>query len=146
MAEALVAVAILGQVGGSLLEAKSAVEEGEAYAKAAQYNARASLEEGYGEELKRRRLGAQELGRERVAYAKAGVRTDVGSPLDVLASNAAEIERGALEARLAGLSQARLSHWSAEEAIRGARKKSYAALLSGGAKAAGTGYTMGFGG
>lgn len=125
------AAGMLGQLGGSVLQAKAALDEGDAAYRAGMENARLSLDEGYAEETRRRREARREMGRERLVFAKAGLRAEEGSPLDLLASNAAEFEREALDARLTGLREYTLQRRAARTTFKRSRRAAASSILSG---------------
>jgi hypothetical protein len=144
MGGAAAAVGLVAGLGGSLLQAKSAFDAGDAQYQAGMLNASYALQEGYAEEARRRREARRELAQERVTFAKAGVALE-GSPLELLAQNAMELEREALDARLAGLRGYDVEKRQAKKLYRSARKQGLASLLSGVAGAVGTGYRIGGG-
>jgi hypothetical protein len=146
MGGAAAAVGLIAGVGGSLLQAKSAIDAGNAEYKAGMLNAQLARQEGYAEETRRRREMRRELSSEAVAYAKAGVSTTEGSPLELLAQNAQELERDALDARLQGLRGYSVARKQANQAYKASRKQALAAVLSGVSGAVGTGYKMRGGG
>lgn len=128
--------------GGSLLQAKGAAEEGDAQAKAAEYNRALALSQSRAEGARLRRLGRREVSSQRVAFAKSGVRLE-GSPLELLAQNAAEFEIQALNAEVEGRNTANLERMRAREIRRATRRRVSATLIGGATKIAGLGMQFG---
>jgi hypothetical protein len=123
-------LAIGASIGGGILQAQSIKEQAEAAISAAKYNAARALEEGQREGARRRRLARRELSSQRVAFAKAGVRME-GSPLALLAQNAAELEMDALNVELDARRTANLERRRAKSIKDVSRTARGAALLSG---------------
>lgn len=143
--EAVALLSLAGSGYAAYSQHKQASAEQEAAEQAADYNASVIAEHSRLESSRKRRLAKRELAAQRVAYAKAGVRLE-GSPLDVLASNAAAFEEdiffGELEAsRRAGYEH--LQKKAAKAMGRAGRRAAGATLLTGGAGAAGTYYGLG---
>lgn len=72
------------------------------------YAARLKREQASAEEARVRRQSAIELGRQRAVLGKLGIDPTAGSPLEQLARNAGEAERGAVFARAGLLQEASL--------------------------------------
>ena len=89
-------------IGGSLLQGAGARQAAEGEEKRAKFNAKLAKREGFREEARIRRIGRIEAEDNVTRVAKSGVRLE-GSPLEVLADNAAKVEEEALRARQAGL-------------------------------------------
>ncbi len=82
------------------------IQEGQMAYQEAQYNAKLSQEMAFITERQIRQSGGKLIASQRVAYAKSGVISTTGTPLEVMANTAAEIETDALMARESG----RLKH------------------------------------
>ena len=122
------AVALFAQALGIGAQAYGQYKESKSAAQAEAYNAAVARQqaEAAGKsaelELWRARKRAESfLGTQRSSYAKAGVRSDFGSPLEVMADSAAELEMDALITNYniktqqnQYLSQAALSDWSSK--------------------------------
>ena len=132
-------LALGGKVGSTLLGAQAVQAEAGAIESAANYNARLALLEGSVEEARRRRLGAVALGEARTAIGASGVRPE-GSPLAFLASQAAELERNAMTARISGQAEAALQRSKALSAAEAGKRLRAATLFGGLASAAGYAY------
>lgn len=128
-------IAIGGSIGGGILESEGIKRRAEAVDEAAKFNAALERREGAERERRIRRGGRQEIGRQVAIVGASGVRLE-GSPLQLIAANAAEIERQALEERLAGQQRAGVSLMRGKTAKSEARRASAAALLRGGTRAA----------
>ncbi len=133
-------------VGGAAAytQSQAAREQGEAVARAARWNAQLAENEAKAEEARRRRVSRRLLATQRARIAASGVQIE-GSPLELLASNAAELEIEALTARYRGQTTADLERARARTAQRTARKISQAELL-GGAASVGSSLFGAFGG
>lgn len=150
-------------IGSTLLGAAGQIQQGQAQAAAARYNAkvadmnadiserraRDALERGKMEEQKKRRQAQQILGQQRAAMAANGVDIGFGSPLDTLVDTATLGEVDALTIRsnfareaydykvqaVNGRADANLSRMNAKAASTGGYLNAGATLLTGGAKA-----------
>ena len=90
------------------------------------------------------RLSTKKLmGRQRVLYAKAGVDISSGSPLEIMASTAAQGEREALMIRRQGTEQAKMLRWYGKVARKAGRMAFYSGMASGAASGVQTGVSMG---
>lgn len=98
----------------------------------AEANREQAIREGLREEVRVREEGRHALARQAVQFAKAGVRLDEGTPLEVAAADAARAERNALNVRRRARVQAENFRMQAEAAA--AERTS--ALLSAGLGAA----------
>lgn len=134
---AALAVAIGGQLAGGIFKGKAARDQAQAISDAAEFNALRAEQQGLAEEARLRRLGRRRLSTRRVGIAKAGVQLE-GSPLAVLAQDAAELELDALNARIGAQNTAILDRRRAHEARQSGRTAAGAALIAGLAGGAGT--------
>ena len=85
-----------GQLGAYAARAKGRAEKRAAYINAGQIEREAGMRAS-----RLRTAGRQEIGAQRAALGASGLQA-AGSPLDLLAENAAELERRAMEETLAG--------------------------------------------
>lgn len=132
-------VSVAAPFVGGQMQAQAARQQGSAAAQAARYNAALAREESSAEAGRLRRAGRRELGRQRAAIGASGVQAE-GSPLELLAQNAYEIEREAAQTELAGRRTARLDLAQARSAERAGRMGAGTARLSG---ALGSGLALG---
>jgi hypothetical protein len=130
-------VAIGAPIAGGMAQADAIKQQAGAQAAAARHNAALAREQGAAEATRIRRAGRRELARQRLRVGASGVRLE-GSPLELLAQNAFEIEREAVAAEIAGRNTARLDEMQARSAKRAGRTGAATALLSGGLQAAST--------
>ena len=128
MAAGLNAVSLFAQALGIGAQAYGQYKESKSAAQAEAYNAALARQQadaaGKSAELELWRARKQAeafLGTQRASYAKAGVRSDFGSPLEVMSDSAGELELDALITQYniktqqnQYLSQAALSDWSAK--------------------------------
>lgn len=128
--------------GGTLLGIAGTLAQGEASARAAEYNAQIEEDAGRRRADLVRKRGRRALGTMRTSIAKSGVRME-GSPMDAFAESAANIELDALNAIYAGETSAAMRRFEAKSARKGARISAGAQLLSGGAQTIGAGYQTG---
>lgn len=135
------AVQIVGSVAGGILQKKAIEAEADAAESAALFNAAQTEREALAESSRRRRLARRELSSQRVAFAKAGVRLE-GTPLELLAQNAAEFELDAVNVEIAGRQSARLDRLRAANIQIVAKTRAGAALLSGFTGAAGSALSL----
>ena len=142
MGEIAAIATIAATLGGSILQARNAVEQAEAEGKAAEFNRRAALNEAASEEARIRRSGRRELSRQFVRLSASGSLVE-GSPLDFLADSAAAIELDAVNARIRGQNIARLERERGRNAVRQGRRTAVASLISGGARAGGQAFSTG---
>ena len=82
----------MGQALGGVVSAIGAQVEAEAAKNAAKFNARVSAMEAADEEYRVRKAGRQQASTNVTRVAKSGVRLE-GSPLEVMAENASNVER-----------------------------------------------------
>lgn len=130
-------VAIGAPIAGGIAQGRALEQQAGAQAAASRFNAQQSRQQGAAEAARIRRAGRRELSRQRTLVGASGVRLE-GSPLDVIAANAAEIEREATEAEIAGRNTAALDEANARNAKRAGRVGAGTALLSGGLQSAST--------
>ena len=136
MGQFLAIAAIASSIGQGVLAAKAAKQQAQAISDAAEYNAVRAEQEGQAKQSRLRRQARRKLSSQRVKFAKAGVRIE-GSPLDLLAQNAAEFELDALDARIAATNTSVLENKRAHEARKAGKTAVGAALLKGLAGGAG---------
>lgn len=98
--------------GAAGVSAIGSIHQGQSQAAAARFNAQVSeqnaqivRQQAAEEESRARREGRRLLGRQRAAIGASGIQVE-GSPLDVLADTAAELELDALTVRHRGLLEA----------------------------------------
>jgi len=123
-------VAIGAPIAGGLQQAGALRQQAGASAAASRFNAQLAQMEGGAEASRIRRAGRRELGRQRTLMGASGVRLE-GSPLDLLVDNAAEIEREAVQAEIAGRNTARLELANARSTKRAGKTAAGTALLGG---------------
>jgi hypothetical protein len=141
MGALLPGIAIGSTVAGALFQKRATRQDAAAIKDAAEFNARQALQAGAEEEARRRRLARRTLSSQRVAFAKAGVVLE-GSPLELLAQNAAELERDAVNEGIAARQTAALERFRGESAEEVARRRGGASLLSGLTRAASLGASL----
>lgn len=124
---AAVATAAVLKAGAQVAQGVSAYNTGKAQEKLSQAEARSALEVGAIEEGRIRDEGKAFLGQQRVAQAASGVDISTGSPADVAAESARNIELDALTRRY----QARVQSWGKTIEGRQANAKGSAALTQG---------------
>lgn len=122
-------------VASGVLAASAARSRGRADKKAADVNAQNILRESQMRSSRLRTAARQEIGSQRAALGTSGLQA-AGSPLELVAQNAAELERRATEETLAGQYNAAVTSMGGKEARKQAKKVSAAALLEGGTRAA----------
>jgi hypothetical protein len=141
-AQQMIAPLVAGlQLGGGVLEGRSAKAEAGAVSDAALYNRQLALREGSREEARRRKIGRLALGEQRAQMGASGLAPS-GSPLRALAANAYEYERSALDARLEAQGTANLEAARAASAKQIGKRAKTAALFGGAARAAGYGLPL----
>lgn len=126
--------------GGSLLGAAGQIQQGQAAARAAEYNAdtlqmQASMikEKAKVDARALRTQGIRELGSMRASYAASGVQLE-GSALDVLADSARRIKRDELTTKHQGVLEAKMKMRDAQQV----RMEGRAAKRAGNMAAVGT--------
>lgn len=134
-------IAIGAPIAGGIAQGRAAEAQAGAQAQAALYNAQIAQAEGDAEASRIRRAGRRELSRQRTILGASDVRAE-GSPLEVLAQNAYEIERDAVNAQIAGRNTANLDRAQAASAKRAGRISSASALLGGAIQGVGTGLSL----
>ncbi|PWR24985.1 hypothetical protein [Zavarzinia aquatilis] len=136
--------------GSAGLQAVSSIQQGNAAASAANWNAgqmdaaaTRTLAATNAEEDRLRRQQAQELGRQRAAFAESGLAPS-GSVLDVMTESATNAELDALTLRYRGQveandlrNQGSITRWQGRQARRAGYIGAGAALLSGASSFAG---------
>lgn len=130
-------LAIGAPLASGMGQAQGIRQQADAQAAAAHYNAQLAREQGSAEASQIRRAGRRELAKQRLRVGASGVRLE-GSPLDVIAANAFEIERDAVLAQISGRRTAQLEESQARAAKRAGRTGSASALLGGAIQAGGT--------
>jgi hypothetical protein len=130
MGAILAGIGIGAPIASGISQQRAYKLEAEAVADAAEYNAALAIQEGAREAARRRRLARRELASQRVAFARAGVTLE-GSPLELLAQNAAELEMDALNVELDARRTANLERMRAKSIRDVSRTARGAALLSG---------------
>lgn len=135
MGAILPGVSIGGPIAAGIFRGRAAEAQADAIASAARFNAAVALEEASLEATRRRRIARQTLATQRLAFAKAGVRIE-GTPLELLAQNAAELERDIVNVRIAGRRTAALDIARARNVRETAKTLKGAALLTGLARGA----------
>lgn len=135
------AVGVGGQLVGGVVQSRAAQAQGRAAADAADYNARLALREGLAEADRRRKAGRREIARQRVSVAASDLRVE-GSPLEVIAANAAAVEEDAANAEIDARRTARLERARADSFREAGRTSAGVALLSGATGALQTGYSL----
>jgi hypothetical protein len=78
--------------------------------------------------------GRTAAGEQRAGFAKAGVRTTEGSPLEVLMETADELERGLEQIRLGSTAQAEVARFRGREAARAGTIGAFGTILGGGSR------------
>jgi hypothetical protein len=135
--------------GGDFISAYGTYQQGKMDYKMGKYNARLlkqnammARQKGYRDEAALRRQAAEMDSSNRVAVGKSGVAF-AGSPLEVLADNAAKAELDAMNIRYSAETEARglegeaaMAKWRGAVARRQARISATSQLMQGGAKAA----------
>lgn len=126
---------------GGILEARGAKTTADAISDAAKYNAKLARREASIEEARIRRRNRRALSSMRVSFAKAGVQME-GTPLEQMAFAASELERDAVNARLAGEATAALDESRAKNARTIGRQRASASLLRSGFDIGGFGMSL----
>lgn len=138
-------------IGGTLVSAMGAIQQGNAAAAAADYNARLAeqnatiaTQQAAEKERQQRILARKQIGSARAAYGASGVTME-GSPLDVLEESAYNSELDALTLRYGGQiesmglrNQAALERMQGKSAKTAGYMNAGSSLLLGGAKAYGS--------
>lgn len=117
-------------IGGTLLQANAARQEGKAAAAAGEANARAAEIEAASRERAQRAQSQRQLSSIRANIGKSGA-TSAGTPLMVLADSAANAEIDALNTRYGGQAQAGLYRAGGANAARAGNIRAGTSLLSG---------------
>lgn len=114
-----------GQLGAYAARSKGRAEKRAAYINADQIEREAAMKAS-----RLRTVGRREIGRERTLIGASGLQAG-GSPLELVAQNAAELERQAREETLAGQYNAAVTRMGGREARKQAKKVSAASMLEG---------------
>lgn len=150
MALASSTVAAIAMVAAAGVSSYAAYEQGQTAKATGKFNARMAENEALRvdqegrESIKRRRRENKRLmGRARARLAKSGV-VEEGTPLEVMAETAGQLELAALDEQRAASaessrlrSQAGMSLWEGKQAARAGTTQAGATLLSGTAKTSG---------
>jgi hypothetical protein len=115
---------------GSFIGALGSYSEGKAAQSAANFNAQSSLIEAASKERLQRQQARRQIATIRSSVGKSGV-TSSGTPLLVLAESAANAEIDALNTRFAGEREAGLYRAQGKNAMKAAKFRAGAQLLSG---------------
>ena len=126
----------MGQALGGVVSAVGAQAEAEAAKNAAKFNARLSTIEAAEQSERVRAIGRQEASNNVTRIAKSGVRIE-GSPLEVMAENAANlerqlqnIERGNFIKQISAQAQAKSARTAAKLAVAGSIASTVGTVLS----------------
>ena len=131
----------MGQALGGVVSAVGAQAEAEAAKNAAKFNARLSTIEAAEQSERVRAIGRQEASNNVTRIAKSGVRIE-GSPLEVMAENAANVER-----QLQNIERGNfIKQISAQAQAKSARTSAKLAVASSVASTIGTVLSLGLGG
>lgn len=131
-AEAALGIGMFSSLLGSMMQGQAAMAQANAQRAAAEYNANVAKLEGDAEFRRRMRINRRTLSSQFVQMAgKSGVIAEEGGWLEVLASNAEEMERDALNAAIAGRNTARLERYRGEAAMAIGKQRRTAALIGG---------------
>lgn len=123
-------VAIAAAVAGGGLKAYGAKREGDRAKKIADYNAELERRRGEQRALAIRRKGVRVKGRQASLIGKSGVQMQ-GSPLEVMAETAANVELDAIHTVLDAQATSRLDEKQGEAQKKASRVRAGAAILSG---------------
>lgn len=135
------AVGIGAPLVGGIMQSRAAEQQASAASSAALYNARLAELEGSTEAQRRRRIGSQEITRQRVAMGAGDVRLE-GTPAEFLAQQAYEVERDAVNAQIAGRNTARLERAQASSIRKQGKISARNALLGGAGQALNFGLSL----
>lgn len=124
-----------GAAGAGVFNSQGAIAQGKAIKKASSTNAKIIRGESAETASRMRRSGEQEIGRQRAILGASGVQS-AGTPLELIARNASEIERSAMETQIAGEQAAQVELSRGDIASKQSKRISAAALLEGGTRAA----------
>lgn len=117
-------------IGGGIAQGRAVQDAASAQAQAGLYNARLAEEEARSRAEYVRRQGHRELTSRFVEMSAGGVRVQ-GTPLQVLADRAYEIEREATNAEIEGRNTARLDRSQAQGIRRAGKVQVRNALIGG---------------
>lgn len=115
---------------GSGVAAAGSIQQGQAAADAAKTQAQIALDEGRLEESRIRRASRRELAAQENAFRRSGIALE-GSPLDLLAQNAGEMERNAVNVRRGTSNQVALLRTRADMAREAGRLGAASNALQG---------------
>jgi len=114
-----------GQLGAYAARSKGRAEKRSAYTNASLIERDSAMKAS-----RLRTEGRREIGAQRTALGASGLQA-AGSPLELVAQNAAELERRAMEETLAGQYNAAVTRMGGKEARKQAKKVSAASMLEG---------------
>ena len=123
--------AVGSSVGSGYLSSVAARSQGRAVQSASRFNARTIRSQASQQAGRMRTAARQEIGAQRAAFGASGLQM-AGSPLDLVVSNAMELERRAVETQLAGEQEANIEITRGKTAREQARRISASSLLQGG--------------
>jgi hypothetical protein len=126
--------AVGSAVAGGYLNSVGARAQGRAIKAAAGYDSQQALYESRERASRLRTVGRREIGRQRAVLGASGIRV-AGSPLELIAQNAAELERQAMEETLAGRYASDVALARGKTGRKQAKRISAASLFEGGTKA-----------
>lgn len=135
--QALPFIVAAGALGGGYLQGRAAEQAAQAESKTALENAERVKLEGGIEANRRRRLAMLELGQQRANVGKSGIAP--AATLDLLAENAAQLERDVRGVELATTLQATGFGRQAKDALSVGTRARQAARIKG---VAGAGYSL----
>lgn len=115
---------------GTVLSGLSAISQGRAAGKAADYNANLALAEASSKEAAQREAARRQIGSIRANIGKSGA-TSAGTPLMVLAESAANAEIDALNTRYGGATQSSIYRAGGADARRAGTIRAGTSLLTG---------------
>ena len=143
--EAMQGISAVSSLAGSAASSYSQYRAGQAQQSASEFNAAVNMADAkavqdqaaYAEKLQRRKSSAL-MGAQRALYAKAGVSISEGTPLDLLAEQAANAEQDALAIRYAGevksthfINQANANLWQGDQAAEAGKIGAIGTMMSG---------------
>jgi hypothetical protein len=114
-----------GQLGAYAARSKGRAEKKAAYTNASNIELQSGMKAS-----RMRKAARQEIGAQRTALGASGLQA-AGSPLQLIAENAAELERRAMEETLAGQYDADVVRMGGKQARKQAKKVSAASMLEG---------------
>ena len=127
-------LAIASAAGSGVFNARGARAQGRAIEQASNINAANIRMETAQEASRLRRAGRQAIGRQRAILGASGLQA-AGSPLELIAQNANELERRAMDATIAGKYASDIETMRGKVARKSASRISGASLFEGGTRA-----------